>query len=219
MSGHTPPVTGKAGETNAYVKYLENEMTIMGILSSFCLIVIGGCITILSGIAKDNGQWLSAFWHEEGTFISLGLFSLVLSAFFFYRQRSLLSHYVGQIYLGQYSSELADCSTEKLHQRANNWVTWRFYRFAFLWLFTAGLFFARVALLLVLSRDGRLFSLVERQRPWEIWTPAALCVALCLAVCMAFAAFPDDDHPYAKSFRNTRRFLKGFRFIFRGGLE
>jgi hypothetical protein len=202
-----------------YVTYLTNEMTIMGILSTFCTIAIGGFVTVLSGISKDSGPWLKELWNEQGAFILLALSALLLSAFFFYRQRSILSYYVGQIHLSRYDEKLADGSVHALHERANGWITWRFYRIAFLWLFTAAALFGRAAFALVPDKVGCFWSLYNRMRTWELWAPPALCILLCVLVCVAFAAFPDKDHPYRESVRHPVHFLKGIKFLLSGGLE
>jgi hypothetical protein len=135
-----------------YPTYLTNEMTIMGILSTFCVVAVGGCITVLSGISKENVEWLKVFWYEEGSFLLLGLTAVLFSGFFFYRQRSILSYYVGQIYLSSYDVNIADGTVHDLHKRADSWVTWRFYRIAFLCLFTAAALLGRIALALALER-------------------------------------------------------------------
>jgi hypothetical protein len=202
-----------------YVTYLLNEMTIMGILSTFCVVVIGGFITVFSNVSKDSALWLRDFWREEGAFVLFGLTAVLIAAFLFYRQRSILSYYVGQIYLSVYDSAIADGSAHELHERANNWITWRFYRLAFLCLFTAAALLGRVALVETPISGGFSSSFLQRMRTWELWVPPAVCIVLCVWVCIAFAAFPNADHPYAQSFRHPKRFLKGLPFLLKGGLE
>lgn len=216
MTVHREP---KHDVANRYVDYLDKEMTIMGILSTFCILVIGGCVNALSNVSKEQSQWFKGFWHEQGPFIFFGLCAVLLSAFFFYRQRSLLSYYVGQIHLSSDYSDLADGSVSELHDSANNWRTWRFYRMAFICLFAAAAFFGRVASTNVLSSGTWLLSVLECLRFWELYVPTALCLILCVSVCMAFDAFPNDDHPYKRSWQNPKKFLRAATFFWRGGLE
>ena len=191
----------------------------MGILSTFCILVVGGFITVLSNVSKDQAEWLRRFWPEQRAFLFCGFGMVLLSAFLFYRQRSILSYYVGQIYLSSHYKELADGSVQELHAKANGWATWRFYRQAFICLFAAAAFLGRVCLAELFTSHTCLLFMLGRFRAWELFLPTTLCLILCICVSMAFAAFPDDDHPYQQSFRNPKRFVKADGFLFRGGLE
>jgi hypothetical protein len=204
---------------NRYVEYLDKEMTIMGILSTFCMVVVGGCATLLSDVAKEQHGWFTSFWHAQGPFILCGSAAIVLSAFLFYRQRSLLSYCVGQIHLSSKYQECADGSPRELHERANSWKTWRYYRLAFICLFTAAAYLTRVTLMYALETGDRFLRFLAANRTWELWAPAILCLILCVSVCMAFDAFPFDDHPYRKSWGSPSKFLRGFKSLFTGGLE
>lgn len=77
----------KGATGGKFVDYLNTEMTIMGILSTFCILVLGGFINILSNISKDQAEWLRRFWPEQRAFLLFGCGMVLLSAFFFYRQR------------------------------------------------------------------------------------------------------------------------------------
>lgn len=202
-----------------YTSYLENEMAIMGILSTFCVIAVGACITVLSGTTKEHGPWFRSFWHDQGPFILSGMTAMLLSGFQFYRQRSILSYFVGQIYLGLYSPELADGSVHRLHERANDWFTWRFYRIGFLLLFTAAAFFARVGVSQVLNPCGRISVALVNWRRFELIAPWVTCLVLSLGVCLAFGAFPDDDHPYGESLSKPALFFQASKRLISGGLE
>jgi hypothetical protein len=169
----------------SYADYLDKEMTIMGILSTFCVIALGGCVTALSGVTKEHSEWFAKFWHEQGPFIFLGMIAILFSAFFFYRQRSILAYYVGQIYLSLFDRNLVTGSTNDLHKQADRWSTWIFYRQAFLCLFTASVFFGRVGLSQVLDNGGCALTLLESLRVLELWAPALACILLSIYVYLA----------------------------------
>jgi hypothetical protein len=198
-----------ADAAKSYADYLDKEMTIMGILSTFCVIALGGCVTALSGIAKDHSAWFPGFWVQQGPFIFLGMIALLFSAFFFYRQRSILAYYVGQIYLSLFDSNLVTGSTTALHKQADRWSTWIFYRQAFLCLFTASVLFGRVGLSQVLPSDATTLKLLVSLRVWELWALPLICIFLSFYVYLAFRAYPDDDDlPYIKFLLHPKRFEK-----------
>ncbi len=202
-----------------FVDYLNTEMTIMGILSTFCMLVVGGFVSILANIAKDQAEWLRTFWPEQRAFLFCGFGLVLVAAFLFYRQRSIMSYYVGQIYLSSHYEELADGSAQDLHARANGWITWRFYRQAFICLFSAVALLGRACLAELFTSHKILLAELHRFRSWELFLPMAMCSALCVCVTMAFAAFPQHDCPYQQSLLHPKKFVMAAGFLFRGGLE
>jgi hypothetical protein len=192
-----------------YTDYLDKEMTIMGILSTFSVIAFGGCLTALSSVTKDHSEWFQYFWHDEGPFVVLGMIGILFSAFFFYRQRSILAYYVGQIHLGLFDSNLVNGSTKNLLRQADRWSAWTFYRQAFLCLFAAAVFFGRVGLSQVISSESKFSFWLVCLRQWELWIPFLLCVLFCIYTYLAFNAYPDDDAvPYFKFMLHPKRLEK-----------
>lgn len=80
-----------------YLDYLDKEMTIAGILSTFCIASLLVCINSFILPGKD-GQ-INIFWKESPWYCGLGLTGFLGAALSFYRQRSLLAYYYGQISL------------------------------------------------------------------------------------------------------------------------
>jgi hypothetical protein len=116
-------------DPKVYLEYLDKEMTIMGILSTFCVLVIG--LTVNGSLGAEKGEiknlWVFGQWYVLG-----GSLWMLVAALFFYRQRSLLAYYYGQISLCHVkgsSGEFDDVESALLD--ADAWVTWFFYQCAF----------------------------------------------------------------------------------------
>lgn len=118
-----------AEETKPYLEYLDKEMTIMGLLSTFDVLVLG--LTLNSSLGEHRGElqnvWSYGHWYLVG-----GSFWMLVAALLFYRQRSLLAYYYGQIALcgiqGR-SGEYDDLKSVLVD--ADAWTTWFFYQVAF----------------------------------------------------------------------------------------
>lgn len=112
-----------------YLEYLDKEMAIMGLLSTFSVLVIG--LTVNASLAADRGE-LKNVWPFGHWYLLSGSFWMLVAALLFYRQRSLLAYYYGQIALcsvrgssGEYA-KLNDVLAD-----ADAWITWFFYQTAF----------------------------------------------------------------------------------------
>src|SRR6266542_7101379 len=82
-----------------YLDYLDKEMTIMGILSGFCVAVLALVVDKIA-LAKDSPS-LASLWSRQENHWLIGLTALLLAALLFYLQRSYLAFYYGQIALAQ----------------------------------------------------------------------------------------------------------------------
>ena len=110
-----------------YLDYLDKEMTIMGILSSFCILVAGFVLDkLLFYDIKTPPPYI--FWNHVNTYCMIGLVCLLLASLFFYRQRSLLAYYNGQISLYLGKKDLG--KVEENLDDADSWGTWKFYDIA-----------------------------------------------------------------------------------------
>jgi hypothetical protein len=108
-------------ESEQYLGYLDKEMTIMGILSAFCLGVPSVILERLTS-AKDNE--LASIWACGEFYFWAASFLMLCSATLFYKQRSLLAFYYGRIALGKPPD--TDCGPEfkTWTDRADSWTTW-----------------------------------------------------------------------------------------------
>ena len=127
-----PTIPSKAGVLDAvkpYLDYVDKEMTIMGILSAFCVAASALVIERATAAAKDTQ--LALLWSSSRLYLVLGSGYLLLAALFFYRQRSLLAFYYGQICLSlsPYRDEVQ--TTYDGLRDADSWATWLYYRWGF----------------------------------------------------------------------------------------
>jgi hypothetical protein len=128
-----------------YRVYLEKEMTIMGLLSTFCLAALAfevGKVPLLE--TKEAPAFLDA----QSGYVLCSVVCLLLGALAFYRQRSLLAFYFGQLALDACAPNRG--LTQPRHdllEEANSWETWITYRWGFFFACTgiAAYGFARFA--------------------------------------------------------------------------
>jgi hypothetical protein len=117
-------VSDKSAE---YRKYLDKEMTIMGILSAFS---VSAVVIVLKGLgdAKSDSV-LRAIWDQGAVFVVTGCLFALTAALFFYLERSILAWYYGQLCLAE--NGLTLYSVRDWLYDADSWATWNRYKFAF----------------------------------------------------------------------------------------
>ncbi len=109
-----------------YLDYLDKEMTIMGILSTFCIITLGFVAEKLFYPDKDS---LYKFWNNVTLLCFTGLSGFLIAALSFYRQRSLLAWYYGQLSL--YKAKGDDQEVTTLLEDSDAWYNWQWYQTGF----------------------------------------------------------------------------------------
>ena len=116
--------------TKQYLEYLDKEMTIMGILSAVSVAAPAG---ILSTILADHDGVKARLWDAGQFFILVASVLCVIAALFFYKERSGLAWYYGQICLAEAVSDQKS-SSQKLREwllEADSWETWWPYSLGF----------------------------------------------------------------------------------------
>jgi len=109
-----------------YLDYLDKEMNIMGILSAFCVATVA--FTLRELLEAEPNRPLEQIWEYSGWFVS----ALILgAAAWFYRQRSDLAWYYGQISLTRAASEVTKTELFDWLKDADSWTTWISYRCGF----------------------------------------------------------------------------------------
>jgi len=180
-----PANTPSTEDIKGYVDYLDKEMTIMGILSTFCIVSLGFVAQKLIFPDKDSKV---AFW-ENATFLCfLGLSALLLAGWCFYRQRSLLAWYIGQISL--YKAKGDKRKVKSLLTRSDGWSNWTWYHGGF-----GGLFLAFFSLISV-ALSG-VCPFIER---WQVLIGCAYLLAgslYCGFFITAYKMFSYKDDPGA----------------------
>jgi len=108
-------------DVKPYLEYLDKEMTIMGILSAASVAAPAG---ILNACLSKDAQAL--LWNPEHFFIVMGSALCVIAAMLFYKERSDLAWYYGQICLTEAISEKKSLTAELREwlRNADSWETW-----------------------------------------------------------------------------------------------
>jgi hypothetical protein len=179
-------------DTKPYLEYLDKEMTIMGVLSAFAVAVPGLVISQVAGAESDSH--LATLWKSRQQFFLLGSAALLLSALFFYRQRSLLAWYYGQICLTL--SPYGDVGSIRDWLRdADSWATWINYRWAFGFL-TLGFFQYGVAIV------GQSAPVVANAMSlWTIYIPTVLVILICSVQAIVLQRYRYSDNPWKDLFK------------------
>lgn len=124
-----------------YLEYLEKEMTIMGVLSVFVALAVAGILDKTIG-APSGTSFGADLWNNQPTLISLGSASLLMAALLFYRQRSDLAFWYGQIAISLTAGKYDEPTTAQLIHDVDVWSAWRKYYWAFAFLTLAFCLFA-----------------------------------------------------------------------------
>src|ERR1051326_1247283 len=152
-------------DSKPYLEYLDKEMTIMGVLAAFAVAVPGLAISQVAG----TNSALRDIWISYHGYFVLGSCALLVSALMFYRQRSLLAWYYGQICLTLSDYEAAGVTHDWLRE-ADSWATWLYYRWAF------GL------LVFGFLQYGIAFAGIQKallSPEWTVYVPAVVILGIC----------------------------------------
>ena len=117
--------------TSEYCAYLDKEMSIMGILSGFSISVLGGVWWKLADASEGNKSLLWRVVSNGHATVVLASALSLIAALCFYRQRSLLAFYYGQIAIATGHPNVAASGADALVAEADSWETWIFYRWGF----------------------------------------------------------------------------------------
>lgn len=172
-----------------YLNYLDKEMTIMGILSTFA-------IAVPAFVLERAFSAGSGFFYDLRTlgqnYLLTGSALMLLAAAAFYKQRSQLAWYYGQIAL---DIALARPVLEDRLKDADSWSTWLPYNFGLAILFLA--FLQYLFAVLSALRHGQSYLLIS-----VILSVVTLIV--CFLNLYVLARFNDKDDPW-NSFRQQFR--------------
>lgn len=176
-----------------YLGYLDKEMTIMGILSGFCIATLGLSIKVLA----DKPDLASRLWSGCPVPFVLAHLMLLAAALSFYRQRSLLAWYYGQIAL-QDSGYSTGFDLGRWLRDADGWDTWMNYQRGF-WLL-GGCFcetLVAASAFLIRLEPARASSAIR----WVAIVLAAMFAACILIQKLILQKWAHVEDPYAE-FRN-----------------
>ena len=107
-----------------YLDYLDKEMTIMGILSTFCVAAVALTLDRIGNADLSKDTVFRRIWEHDSTFVLVGSGWLLLAALCFYLQRSLVAYYYGGISLSLNNPEGHPWSTATWLVEADAWAVW-----------------------------------------------------------------------------------------------
>jgi hypothetical protein len=132
-------MTEPVDSTKAYLEYLDKEMTIMGILSTFCVAAAALVIDRVGSAEHDSFFGGLAKSHIVQVLIGSGL--LMFAGLYFYLQRSALAFFYGSICMSIANRAGNKSDTERWLIEVDSWATWLRYRLGFMFLTLAAVFF------------------------------------------------------------------------------
>jgi hypothetical protein len=136
---------------DGYLQFLDREMTIMGILSGFCLTVLSLGLKAL--LSDKQGQLGFQVWEKEWLLLLASAVLLLAAAYLFYEQRSCLAWHYGTIayFLATGREAEALSSLKELQDSREEWSHYFFAHGAMILAFAA----------LVLALGRTIFRRVE----------------------------------------------------------
>jgi len=146
-----------AANTKKYLEYLDKEMTIMGILSAVAIAAPAGILNALLG--DDKAGFKERLWGAGPFFIVGGSALCAVAALLFYRQRSLIAWYYGQMCLAESLDEspsIPNDLREYMHG-VDSWAKWKSYSWGFDALVTGFVEYVAAILLVLSTPHGCLF--------------------------------------------------------------
>jgi hypothetical protein len=126
-------------DTKQYLEYLDKEMTIMGILSAISVATPAGILSTVLADHKEVSPLVAGLLNAGQFFIFAGSGLCLVAALCFYKQRSTLAWYYGQICLTGALTDEKSVSAElgEWLREADSWETWWPYSWGFTSLITA----------------------------------------------------------------------------------
>jgi hypothetical protein len=179
MNTSTEP---KNDALKVYLDYLDKEMTIMGILSTFCILTMGFVAEKLFFPEKES---LYKFWQSVNILCVFGLSGFLFAAFSFYRQRSLLAWFYGQLSL--YKAKGDDQEVDNLLNNSDSWYNWRWYQAGFGFLALAFLELGAACLSSVHAFIGRYEIII------------GVIIFIICAICTSFFIIAYNKYPYEEN--------------------
>jgi hypothetical protein len=114
-----------------YCDYLDKEMTIMGLLSAFSVIIPGSVLSQVASAKHGDGSMFSEVWKNASVLVVSGSLAFLFATLAFYLQRSLLAIYYGQLRFSQTPARYANQNEVSILRKADSWKTWTSYQAGF----------------------------------------------------------------------------------------
>jgi hypothetical protein len=171
-----------------YLDYLDKEMTIMGILSTFCIAAASLVIDRVASAEDGKDSLFLKLGQQHFASVLIGSVFLILAGLCFYLQRSRLAHFYGCISMSVVQADLHEWNTSRWLEEAYSWRTWLRYRAGFTFLMLTGVAYT-YALYRTVYPGARALTL--------------LFVLLCVGIIgeavrrhLIISAYGDESNPY-----------------------
>ena len=125
--------------TKLYLDYLDKEMTIMGILSTFCVAAAALVIDRVASAQHNSFFGTLATAHMIQVFIGAGL--LLWAGLCFYLQRSTLAYCYGCLCRSIEEEKAEGWTAAQWLNETSSWAMWLRYRSGFMLLSLTGIVF------------------------------------------------------------------------------
>jgi hypothetical protein len=185
----------QADATNAFLDYLDKEMTIMGILSTFC---IAAAALVIDRVASaDKASFFKSMLADHPVQIFVGSGLLIAAGLFFYLQRSHLAHLYGSTCISMAAPSATEWTTDRWLVEAYTFATWLRYRIGFFLLTMTAIVYAH-AIYQQLCPAGDPYL-------WQEVVLIATLVILLAGQLLILFTYRYSNHPYRSfSFRTFK---------------
>jgi hypothetical protein len=174
--------------TKLYLDYLDKEMTIMGILSTFC--VAAAALVIDRVASAEHNSFFGQLAVAHLVQILIGASFLMASGLCFYLQRADLAWYYGGICMSVAKPDTHEWDTKRWLKEMYSWAPWLKYRAGFMFLTCTAVVFVYVIYRASYPSEPALL--------WLEWSILILIV-ICVSVhCVVLSTYRYADRPYKK---------------------
>jgi hypothetical protein len=116
-------------DVKIYLEYLDKEMTIMGVLSTFCVAAVALIIDKVNTADKPDLYGELATMHPVQVYLGCAL--LLIAGLCFYLQRSRLAHYYSSICISIVNKDATEWDTKRWLTEVYTFYAWMRYRVGF----------------------------------------------------------------------------------------
>lgn len=178
-----------------YLDYLDKEMSIMGILSTFCVAVPA---LILERVTTAEDNFLANAWDFGNLYFLIASTLMLIAAGLFYKERSRLAWYYGQIALKENLPDYTEPSMNQWLKDADSWATWIWYKSAFYILF--------IAILEYIFAFSSFYSQVIKQNVFTYGViPLIVLLIFVMVMTKVNLTFKYEDKPFIAWLKREKR--------------
>jgi hypothetical protein len=132
----------QADATKVFLDYLDKEMTIMGILSTFC--IAAAALVVDRAASADKASFFKDLMTDHPVQVFIGSALLIAAGLCFYLQRSRLAHFYGSTCISLAAPSATEWSTKRWLVESYTWAAWIRYRVGFLFLVLTSLVYSYI---------------------------------------------------------------------------